>query len=76
MNIAKLIKTKRTELGMTQQKLADLSGIPVSTIWHYEKGTYKPTLDVLFLIFNALNIEMVIDGIHFSGPEPFEDDLK
>ncbi|WP_246031706.1 helix-turn-helix domain-containing protein [Salibacterium salarium] len=40
--IAAQIKTKRQKLNMSQQELADLAGIPKSTIGRIEAGQLAP----------------------------------
>ena len=42
------IKELRTELEMSQKVLAEKAGVKQNTIAQYEKGTAKPSLEVLF----------------------------
>lgn len=60
--IAAQIKTKRKSLNLSQQALADLAGVPKSTIGRIEAGLTSPKLDTLLQISKALNIPFIIDG--------------
>ena len=61
-HIAAQIKTKRNSLKLSQQDLADLAGVPKSTIGRIEAGLTSPKLDTLLRISKALNIPFIIDG--------------
>lgn len=60
--IAAQIKTKRKSLNLSQQALADLAGIPKSTIGRIEAGLTNPRVDTLLQISKALEIPFIIDG--------------
>jgi DNA-binding XRE family transcriptional regulator len=49
------IKTVRIESGLTQEKLAEKSGVPIRTISNIENGKRNPTVDTLFKIASAMN---------------------
>ena len=48
------IKKRRIELGMTQEKLANKSGIPQSRISAYENGQIVPSLKTIIGLAVAL----------------------
>ena len=48
------IKERRVELGMSQERLAQLAGIGQSTISEIEAGKHNPTVDVALCIARAL----------------------
>ena len=48
------IKVERTRARMTQQDLADATGIDTTTISKYEKGVITPGIDKAFAIVRAL----------------------
>lgn len=63
--IGERIKEKRTDLKLSVEQLADLTkewdyhegkGIPRSTLYGYEAGTYKPAARELRLLAYALNV--------------------
>jgi transcriptional regulator with XRE-family HTH domain len=66
-NLAANIKRLREAQNLTQQELADASGVPRPTIANLESGTANPTLSVLLKVAAALSasIEELVSG---SGP--------
>ena len=50
------LKEIRAQRKMTQQELADKSGIPSTSISHIEAGSRKPSLENLYKLLIALNI--------------------
>jgi len=54
--LGKRIKHQRILAGMTQEKLAEKSGISLSFLGHIERGTRKSSLDTLVKICNALKV--------------------
>lgn len=60
--IAAQIKTKRKSLNMSQQNLAELAGVPKSTIGRIEAGLNSPKIDTLLQISKALDTPFIIDG--------------
>jgi XRE family transcriptional regulator, regulator of sulfur utilization len=57
-NIARNIKQLRDVRGLTQQRLAVLSGVPRATWAHLESGSANPTLTVLIKVAGALQISL------------------
>ncbi len=58
---ASKIKSRRTELNITQPHLADMAGISVNTLYKIEKGTANPTLAVIEKLFDILGLEILIN---------------
>src|SRR5262249_587618 len=56
VEIAEVIRERRTELGMSQRDLAQAVGVDVRQIRRYEAGEQQPLLSVAALIADALNI--------------------
>ena len=54
--LAQNIKQLRQTRGLTQQQLADLSGLPRATCSNLESGTANPTLTVLHALAKALQV--------------------
>jgi transcriptional regulator with XRE-family HTH domain len=52
------IKTRRDNLGVTQDMLADLSGVGLRTLKQFESGKGNPTLETLNKLGNALGMEL------------------
>lgn len=62
MMIGENIKRIRKEKGLTQIKLAELSGLTISTVRNYEEGnTIHPKIETLTIIANTL--ETSVDSL-------------
>lgn len=59
MTIGEEIKKARTKKGLTQKQLSEMTGIAEITIRQYEAGKYKPKLDKLKIISDALGASLV-----------------
>ena len=63
------IRRLRFERGeMTQQALADASGVTRQTIIALEAGKYAPSLELAFRIAHALEVR-IEDVFHWSKPD-------
>jgi y4mF family transcriptional regulator len=60
MEIHQFIKERRSLLGITQQDLADISGIGLRTIKQIETGKGNPALNTLRKIVDVLGMELVL----------------
>ena len=58
--IADRVAERRTELGLSQQQLALLTGTTQSAIARLEKGGRPPRIDTLLRIAEALNCDLVV----------------
>ncbi len=56
--LIKAIKTRRANLDVTQDMLADLSGVGLRTLKQFESGKGNPTLETLNKLGNALGMEL------------------
>lgn len=65
ISIGKRIKEFRKGKGLTQEKLAEISGIEPSNISHIERGATKPSLPTLVAIANALGV--TLDELVYSS---------
>lgn len=70
IKIGTFIMTKRKELGMTQQQLADKLNISFQAVSKWENGTTYPNIDILYDLAIALNV--TTDEI-LTGSEKEED---
>ncbi len=59
MKLYETIKERRVLLGLTQQDLADISGVGLRTIKLVESLKGNPSIDVLSRLGNALGLELV-----------------
>lgn len=58
--LGKRIRIQRRAIKMTQEQLAEKTGVSISFIGHIERGTRKASLDTLVSIANALTISPAI----------------
>ena len=59
-DIIKTIKQRREALQVTQEKLAELSGVGLRTLKHLESGKGNPTLLTLQKIADVLGMELCL----------------
>jgi len=57
-NLIETIKARRDNLGVTQEMLADLSGVGLRTLKQFESGKGNPTLETLNKLGNSLGMEL------------------
>jgi transcriptional regulator with XRE-family HTH domain len=62
-----LLRRARAQKGLTQRQVAELAGVPQSSIAKIESGARQPTLPVLTRILVALDLEPRI------ALEPYDD---
>ena len=60
MNVGTIIKERRTLLGISQQDLADFSGVGISTIKDLERGVGNPSMKTLQKILDVVGLEIVL----------------
>ncbi len=60
MDIGTVIKERRALLGISQQDLADFSGVGISTIKDLERGVGNPSMKTLKKILDVVGLEMVL----------------
>ncbi len=58
--IGAVIKSRRQELQIKQQDLADLSGVNINTIVAAERGMGNPKIDTLISICDVLGLQTVV----------------
>src|SRR5262245_42610827 len=56
--LARNVKQLREARGFTQQRLAELAGMPRATWAHLESGAANPTLQVLHRVARALGVTL------------------
>lgn len=60
MDIGTIIKERRALLGISQQDLADFSGVGISTVKDLERGVGNPSMRTLMKILEVVGLEMVL----------------
>jgi transcriptional regulator with XRE-family HTH domain len=59
--IIQTIKRRRAELEVTQELLAELSGVGLRTLKGLEAGKGNPTLETLLKIIDVLGLELKLE---------------
>jgi transcriptional regulator with XRE-family HTH domain len=59
--IGQAIKHRRTALGITRPKLAELAGVNRNTLYQLENGLTNPSLGVLMKVTDVLGMEIKIE---------------
>lgn len=54
------IKTRRDELQITQETLAEISGVGLRTLKEFESGKGNPTMQTVSKLANALGLELYL----------------
>ena len=58
--IGKKIVERRKQVGISQQTLADLSGVGINTLLAMERGTGNPSLSTLLKVLDCLGLKLSI----------------
>jgi transcriptional regulator with XRE-family HTH domain len=56
--VARLIRAKRRELDLTQEKAGELAGVHLQTICRYERGKTEISLPVLFKLAEVYGVDV------------------
>jgi predicted transcriptional regulator len=59
--IAEQVSARRTQVGLSQQQLAELCGTTQSSIARLESGGRPPRIDTLLRIADALDCELAVE---------------
>ena len=60
MNIGFNIRNRRKELGMTQEELADVAGVSLSSVKLIEQGKMNPTIQMMDTLMDCLGMEIIV----------------
>ncbi len=61
--VIKQLKERREALGVTQEILADISGVSLRAIKQFESGEGNPTLHTLSKLAEALGLEVSLHAL-------------
>ena len=59
MRLREVIKARRKVLGISQQDLAEMSGISLPTVKDIERGLANPSLSTISKLLDVLGMEIV-----------------
>ncbi|SHE47127.1 Helix-turn-helix [Marinitoga hydrogenitolerans DSM 16785] len=81
MSLPERLRNARELKGYTRQKLAEETGIALSSLYFYEKGERIPSADVIQKISKALNVSTAyffeeIDTLEIPKPNKLPDFVK
>ena len=60
-NLIKIVKQRREELKISQEDLAEISGVGLRTLKQFESGKGNPTLNTLEKLATVLGMEIKLD---------------
>ncbi len=58
VDLGQRVRKQRTQLGWTQEALAEKINVSTSFVGHIERGTRKASLETLVSIANSLNVSL------------------
>lgn len=72
MTVAQKIKHCREQMGLSQGKLAKLSGLAQSSISYIESGNKKPNIETISILAKSLDVPVsfLIDNEHVDDSLP------
>ncbi len=59
MDLAQELRQRREQLGVTQEYLAELSGVGLRTIKSFESGKANPRLETMKKLSDVLGMELI-----------------
>ena len=59
MDLAQELRQRREQLGVTQEYLAELSGVGLRTIKSFESGKANPRLETMKKLSDVLSMELI-----------------
>ncbi len=69
VDLVAIIKERRESLEVTQEILAELSGVGLRTLKQFESGKGNPTLNTLQKLADVLGLELSLRVKDISGKE-------
>lgn len=69
MNLEKMLRERRIECGLSQQRLADLAGVTKRAVTYWENGKRKMSVESADKIFKVLKMRIIIGDCEGQGGE-------
>ena len=63
--LSQMIRDKRKELSISQEKLAEMVGVTTSFVGQVERGESLPSVETLFAFVQCLNLD--VNSLFFGG---------
>lgn len=64
MDLREVIRNRRKVLGISQQDLAEMSGISLPTVKDIERGIANPSLSTISKLLDVLGLEIAYRVLH------------
>ena len=64
------LRSRRKELGWTQQELGQRAGLAAKHVSRIENGTHEPRVSTLFALASALGLELALGETGKVAPAP------
>jgi|JI10StandDraft_1071094.scaffolds.fasta_scaffold1376533_2 transcriptional regulator with XRE-family HTH domain len=58
--LSQALRSRRRELGLTQEELGQRAGLAAKHVSRIENGTHEPKVSTLFALVSALGLELAI----------------
>lgn len=69
------LRSRRKELGWTQQELGHRAGLAAKHVSRIENGTHEPKVSTLFALVSALGLELTLGEAGKVAPAPSVRDI-
>lgn len=69
------LRSRRRELGLTQEELGRRAGLAAKHVSRIESGTHEPRVSTLFALISALGLELVLGEKGKIAPAPSVQDI-
>lgn len=76
VTFAERLRQLRKQAGLTQQQLADASGVPLGSIRNYEQAQREPYWDVAFRLSRALGVSVEVFAECVAAEPPAQDQVS
>ena len=60
IGVSQAIRSRRKELGLTQDELGNRAGLAAKHVSRIENGTHEPKVSTLLALISALGLELVL----------------
>lgn len=69
------LRSRRKELGLTQEDLGQRAGLAAKHVSRIENGTHEPKVSTLFALVSALGLELALGEAGTVTPAPSVKDI-
>ncbi|MCW1935074.1 helix-turn-helix domain-containing protein [Pararhodobacter zhoushanensis] len=73
--LSQMLRSRRRELGLTQEQLGQRAGLAAKHVSRIENGTHEPKVSTLFALISALDLDLVLGNKGTVAPVPSVTDI-